>query len=90
MFVQKFDALVTRHYSDIRFAEFETRIPTTMGHSFKNLDARFGKLHVMGGIIIAATVIPALQKLFVWLGQALSSHYPSASRSERRKVICRK
>ena len=101
MFVQNFDALVTRDYLDTRFSEFETRILSTMELRFKDIDAKmdlrfkdadakmklgfkdvdakmelrfkdvdakFGKLYIMGGIIIASTVIPALQKLFVWLG----------------------
>ena len=79
MFVQNFDALVTRDYLDTRFAEFESRILSTMELRFKDVDtkmelrfkdveARFGQLYIMGGIIIAATVIPALQKLFVWVG----------------------
>jgi hypothetical protein len=79
MFVQNFDVLVTRDYLDTRFAEFESRILSTMELRFKDVDtkmalrfkdveARFGKLYIMSGIIIAATVIPALQKLFVWLG----------------------
>ena len=79
MFVQNFDALVTRDYLDRRFSEFETRILSTMELRFKDIDAKmdlrfkdvdakFGKLYIMGGIIIASTVIPALQKLFAWLG----------------------
>ena len=90
MFVQNFDALVTRDYLDTRFSEFETRILSTMelrikdvdtkmdlrfkgvdakmDLRFKDVDAKFGKLYIMGGIIIAATVIPSLQKLFAWLG----------------------
>ena len=90
MFVQNFDALVTRDYLDTRFSEFETRVLSTMelrikdvdtkmdlrfkgadakmDLRFKDVDAKFGKLYIMGGIIIAATVIPSLQKLFVWLG----------------------
>ncbi len=61
MFVQNFDALVTRDYLDTRFSEFETRILSTMELRFKDVDAKFGKLYIMGGIIIASTVIPALQ-----------------------------
>ena len=68
MFVQNFDALVTRDYLDTRFSEFETRVLSTMELRFKDVDAKFGKLYIMGGIIIAATVIPSLQKFFVWLG----------------------
>jgi hypothetical protein len=60
-------------------AEFETHVLSTtelrikdvdtkMDLRFKDVDAKFGKLYIMGGIIIATTVIPALQKLFAWLG----------------------
>lgn len=80
-FVQKFDAPVTRDYMYTRFSELEARILSAvelrfkdadakMGLSFKNMDARISKLFIIGGIIIASTVIPALQNLFVWLVQA--------------------
>ena len=63
------DSLVTRDYIDTRFAEFETRILSTMELRFKDMDARFGKLYIIGGIIIASTVIPALRNLYIRLGQ---------------------
>ena len=41
MYVQHFDALVTRDYLDTRFAEFEARIGREMDQRFAEVDQRF-------------------------------------------------
>ena len=78
MFIQNFDALVTRDNLDMRLSEMETRILSTMELRFseadtrtvlrfKDIDAKFGRLYLMGSIIMAATVIPVLQRFFAWM-----------------------
>ena len=44
MYVQHFDALVTKDYLDTRFAEFEARIGREMDHRFAEVDQRFAQV----------------------------------------------
>ena len=45
MYVQHFDALVTKDYLDTRFAEFESRIGRELDRSFAEVDQRFAEVN---------------------------------------------
>lgn len=44
MYVQHFDALVTKDYLNTRFDEFESRIGRELDHRFAQVDARFADI----------------------------------------------
>ena len=65
------DALVTKDYLDARFAEQEARLDARFTEQDARLDVRFAEIdhkfrlvNWMLAVVIASTVIPALNKLF--------------------------
>jgi hypothetical protein len=71
MFVQNFDALVTRDYLDARFSEFEARVEGKMDRRFdalevrfERMDGKFSRIYLLFGLTMVTATIPILQNFF--------------------------
>ena len=81
MVIHHFNALVTKDYLDIRFAELEARIDLRFAEfesrmdqrfaaidlRFADMETRFARVNVMLGVILAALAIPVLQTVLLWV-----------------------
>ena len=83
MFIHNFESLprcigyslVTTDYLDTRFSEFEARVDlrlaaleSRMDLRFAGMETRFARINVLLGVILAATAIPVLQTVLLWVG----------------------
>jgi hypothetical protein len=74
MFIHNFESLVTTDYLDTRFSEFEARVDlrlaaleSRMDLRFAGMETRFARINVLLGVVLAATAIPVLQTVLLWV-----------------------
>jgi len=67
-------SLVTTDYLDTRFSEFEARVDlrlatleSHMDLRFAGMETRFARINVLLGVVLAATAIPVLQTVLLWV-----------------------